>query len=175
MANLDNEFMQTILDAEAWKNLSGSISWTETLLEKCKDKVDWAEISHNTGILWTIPMLDHFKKYINWDFLSQNINEESLSPDMVEAFKNQWNWHELSDNGDLVLTDDLLQKYIDLWDWEKIINRGTYRGDAPFKGRAVEFYNLYKERISATALQDSNLWDEMRYERKKELLNSILK
>ena len=48
---LSNDFMQNIASEEAWKKLSGEFSWSETLLEKCQDKVDWDEISENQNII----------------------------------------------------------------------------------------------------------------------------
>lgn len=175
MLQLDNELMQSILDANAWQNLSSELSWSEALLEKCKDNVDWGEVSQNTSILWTIPMLQHFQKYINWDKLSEYINKDSLTPEMIEAFKDCWNWHELSDNCELNLTDDLLEKYADLWDWERIIDRNPRYSSDPFEVCPMEFYNKYKDHISAALLQGSNLWTYMQKQRQRELLNELLK
>ena len=45
---LSNEFMQKIVNEEAWKELSGDFNWSETLLEKFQDMVDWNEISENS-------------------------------------------------------------------------------------------------------------------------------
>ena len=54
---LSNDFMQEIAKEEAWKELSSDFKWTESLLEKYQDKVDWQEVSENRDILWTIPMI----------------------------------------------------------------------------------------------------------------------
>ena len=43
--------MQRIADEGAWKELSGELSWTETLLEKYQDKIDWQELPGNSNIL----------------------------------------------------------------------------------------------------------------------------
>ena len=174
MLQLDNELMQSILEAKAWQNLSAELSWSEALLEKCKDKVDWNEVSQNTSILWSIPMLRQFQKYINWDKLSEYINKDSLTPETIEAFKDCWNWHELSDNYELILTDDLLEKYADLWDWERIIDRNSHYSSEPFEACPMEFYNKYKDRISATMLQESKLWNYMQKQRQRELLSEML-
>lgn len=174
MLQLDNEFMQSILDVKAWQNLSSELNWSEALLEKCKDKVDWGEVSQNASILWTIPMLQHFQKYINWDKLSEYINKDSLTLETIETFKDCWNWHELSDNRELDLTDNLLEKYADLWDWECIINRNSHFPSEPFETCPMEFYNKYKDHISATLLQGSSLWTHMQKQRQKELLNELL-
>ena len=119
---LSNEFMQNIATEEAWKELSGSFAWSETMLEKYQDKVNWDEICENRNIRWTIPMIQKFQKKINWDKFSEYADENVLTEPIIEAFKERWNWHELSDNSDLPLTYDLLEKYADKWDWERIID-----------------------------------------------------
>ncbi len=62
---LSNEFMQKIVNEEAWKELSGDFNWSETLLEKFQDMVDWNEISENRNIRWTVSMIQKFKNRIN--------------------------------------------------------------------------------------------------------------
>lgn len=54
---INDEFMQQVIIEQAWKSLSEEFGWTESLLEKYADKVDWKEISDNRNIVWTIPML----------------------------------------------------------------------------------------------------------------------
>ena len=47
---LSNDFMQRIADEGAWKEISGDLCWTEQLLEKYQDKIDWNELSENRNI-----------------------------------------------------------------------------------------------------------------------------
>ena len=49
---IDDEFMQQVMTEQAWKNLSEEFTWTEALLEKYADKVDWKEISDNCNMIW---------------------------------------------------------------------------------------------------------------------------
>ena len=37
---LSNDFMQRSLDAEAWKDISRDLNWTDELIEKYQDKID---------------------------------------------------------------------------------------------------------------------------------------
>ena len=60
----ENSFMEKVMEDEAWKDLSGNFPWTEKMLEKYQDKVDWAEVSGNWHIIWTPSMLDKFKRRI---------------------------------------------------------------------------------------------------------------
>ena len=167
---LSNEFMQKIMTEEAWKELSNDFNWSETLLEKYQDKVDWNVISENRYIRWTIPMIQKFKNRINWDKFSEYIDEEVVTEDIIETFKDKWNWHNLSENTDIVLSCDLLDKFADLWDWEEIINR--YSNNV-FDGQGIEFYERYKERIPIAKVQDSRLWNEIVSQQKRQLIAEI--
>lgn len=167
---LSNEFMQKIMNEEAWKELSGDFNWSETLLEKYQDKVNWDEISGNRSIRWTIPMIQKFKNRINWETFSEYIGDESLTESILETFKDKWNWHKLSSNGEVSLSYDLLDKYADLWDWEEVIDR--YYNNF-FEGRAIEFYERYKEHIPVVKVQNSRLWQEIVCQQKRQLIAEI--
>lgn len=167
---LSNDFMQRIADEGAWKELSGELSWTETLLEKYQDKIDWQELPGNSNILWTIPMLQKFKHRINWDKFSRCADEKTLTENCIETFKEKWNWSELSNN--YSITNQLLEKFADKWDWESVIagfNNNLFSSDS-----AIEFYERYKEYIPAAKLQNSRLWNEIVEQRKKQILSEII-
>ena len=88
---LSNEFMQKIMTEEAWKELSEDFNWSEALLEKYQDKVDWNVISENRYIRWTVPMIQKFKNRINWEKFSMYIGEEVVTENIIETFKDNWN------------------------------------------------------------------------------------
>lgn len=152
---LSSDFMQQIANEQAWKELSGDFSWTETLLEKYQDKVDWQEVVENCDIQWTIPMVQKFKNLIDWKRFSSYASENFLTEETLETFKDKWDWKELSSNRSLNLTEELLEKFIDKWDWKEII---SYCHEELFESNPIEFYEKYKEHIPASVLQDSNLW-----------------
>lgn len=166
---LGNDFMQRIADEGAWKELSRELGWTETLLEKYQDKIDWQELSENGNILWTVPMLQKFKHRINWDKLSRYADEKTLTENCIETFKEKWNWSELSENSSI--NNQLLEKFADKWVWEYIVD--SYRSNLFSSDSAIEFYERYKEYIPATKLQGSNLWREIVEQRKKQILSEI--
>lgn len=167
---LSNEFIQKIMNEEAWKELSNDFNWSETLLEKYQDKVDWNEISGNTGIRWTVPMIQKFRHRINWDVFSDTIGEESLPENILETFKDKWNWHKLSSNVEVFLSYDLLDKFADLWDWEEIIDR--YCNNF-FEGQGIKFYERYKDYIPIAKVQNSRLWYEIVSQQKRQLIAEI--
>ena len=167
---LSNEFMQNIATEEAWKELSSDFSWSEATLEKYQDKVDWDEISENRNIRWTIPMIQKFQKKINWDKFSEYADDNTLTEPSIEAFKDKWNWHELSNNGNVPMTDELLEKYADRWDWEQIINSYC---QSVYDRRAMEFYEKFKDYIPVSKLQNTCLWRSIVEQRAKQLAAEI--
>ena len=176
MATLSDEFMQKMLDEEAWKglaNFDSDIIWSEALLEKYQDKVSWSGISSNRGIRWTIPMIQKFKNRINWDFFSSTITigEELLPENILETFKDKWNWTELSENSAMELTHELLEKYADKWNWETIIDCWECN---IFDEKGIDFYERYKDYIPASKLQQSMLWKEIVKQQKIQLINEII-
>jgi hypothetical protein len=86
---LSNEFMQNMTMEEAWKELSREYHWSESLLEKFQNKVNWDGISENRNICWTIPMIQKFQKMINWDLFSKNVTKDTLTIAVLETFKDK--------------------------------------------------------------------------------------
>ena len=166
---LSNDFMQRIADEGAWKELSGDLCWTEHLLEKYQDKIDWNELSGNSNMLWTIPILQKFKHRINWDKLSRYADEKVLTENCIETFKEKWNWSELSANRSM--NNQLLEKFADKWDWESVID--SYNNNLFSNDLAIEFYERYKEYIPTAKLQGSSLWNNIVEQCKKQILSEI--
>jgi hypothetical protein len=172
---MNDEFMNSVINEEAWKKLSIEFQWTEALLEKYQNKIDWNELSKNTNIRWTVPMIQKFICKINWSIFSKNASENVLIPKIIDMFMDKWDWHELSDNRFLRLTHEFLTKYADNIDWGRIINRDCfYDIYVVFQKSGIEFYERYKEYIPASKLQDSTLWEEMVNQRKNKFEQEII-
>ena len=99
--HLNDGLMAQMIEEEAWKDLSGEYPWSEALLERFKDKVDWEAVSSNRDVAWTVTMIEKFKNRINWYELSRTSIKSLLTPEVVEQFKDRWDWKELSGNSDL--------------------------------------------------------------------------
>ena len=112
-----------ILDEEAWQKLSVEFPWSEQLLEKYQDKVDWKAVSENDNMVWTASMLEKFRHFIDWDVLSRCGHQCILTAEMLERFKEYWNWSELSGNDRFDLDYELIDRFIDRWDWTALIDR----------------------------------------------------
>ena len=156
---INDEFMQQVATEQAWKNLSEDLQWTESLLEKYSDKVDWKEISSNKHITWTIPMLQKFSKKIDWKALSECVDEDWFTEVHMETFKDKWDWAELSGNRNLKLSYELLDKYIDRWNWGAIIE--WRRWDSNNDIFSLDFLKRYQDRIPVDELENSVLWSDI--------------
>ncbi len=162
--NLNDGLMAQMVKEEAWKNLSRELSWSESLLEKYKDKVDWEYISSNSDIEWTVSMLEKFKGRINWQELSSTRQSSLLSPDVVEHFKDRWDWKELSENSELPIAT--IRKMADYIDWRFIID--SYRDDLN-----SDFLKEFEDRIPASALKGTRLWDNIVDEKANKIREEI--
>lgn len=167
----NDEFMRNILVEEAWKDLSLGFAWSEPLFEKYQDRVSWEDISLNPYIRWTIPMVGKFSKRINWKIFSACAVEKVLTPKLVEAFKDKWDWHELSGNPELHLSYEQMEKYADLLDWVELISEEDF--SVP-DGKGIDFYEKFREYIPASKLQGSTLWCEMLEQQRAELVGEII-
>ncbi len=165
--NWDGDFLSQIMDEAAWKDLSGEFPWSEQLLERFQDKVDWDKMSENSTMLWTASMLEKFRNKLDWKALSRSGHRSILTAELFERFKDRWDWSELSRNSDVEMTCDLIDRFIDRWDWRELIDRY----DDKLYDRA--FLERYKEYIPASELQNSRLWREIVEQRKEQIAREI--
>ena len=174
---VNDEFMRQVATEQAWKELAETHAWTEALLEKHSDKLDWKLISINSEIRWTIPMLKKFSDKLDWNELSEKISYTWFTEAHLEAFKDKWDWTRLVIR--YQLSEELIDKYIDYIDWNSLIGVENYRyynglpRDVDYFD-AVSFYERYKERISMSTFQTSELWSKIVNQRSKQLLAEIL-
>ena len=87
MANdkLNKELVSRMMDEAAWKELSKDFSWTERLLEKYMNYVDWKELSGNHDVVWTKSLLENFKHKLDWHKLSSNNSPLLFTEDNIET------------------------------------------------------------------------------------------
>lgn len=164
-------FVLQMIEEEVWKELSENFQWTEVLLEKYQNEVDWELVSNNENIFWTVSMLERFKERINWYILSDSKNETVFTSDNLERYRNYWDWTNLSDCRVLKFSYEIIDKFIDRWDWTKLVNNYHIKECVPF---GEEFFTRYAAYISLSALYDSFLWRSIVEEREKKLISVIL-
>lgn len=173
---INDDFMQQVATEQAWKKLTEDYAWTEALLEKYSDKLDWKSISSNRAIRWTVPMLKKFSSKLDWKELSRMIDNDWFTEAHLEVFKDRWDWTELVHYYNL--SEKQIDKYIDYIDWEELIGVGCGGWNSPLPNDdnfdAIAFYEKYKEHISMSTFHNSDLWDKIVEQRRKQLLAEIL-
>lgn len=158
--NKANDYlMKKMIRNEAMERISSDYPLNDELLKEYHNKLDWDKVSGNSEIKWTSAMIDRWGEYLNWKIFSERANEELLIPELIEKFKDRWDWSELSDNTNLKLTFDLIDKYIDRWNWEKLINRGWYSNISDLY--SIDFFNRYAQYIPMEVFEESYLWDAL--------------
>lgn len=165
---LSDGMMAVMLEEEAWKNISYDFNWTEQLLEKYQDKVDWESVSRSSNVTWTVAMLEKFRKRIDWKELSSTGQKSILCPEVVEKFENCWDWSELSGNGDLPL--ETVEKMADRIVWKELVN--SFRGFDEIRFYE-ELLRKFSDRIPASVLKGSRLWNALVDKKTDEILKEI--
>ncbi len=163
--DFNKDFLNSLIEEGAWKKLSGYFPWTEALLDKFKDNVDWTEVSGNREINWTANMIEKFARLIDWHELSSSSQASLFTAGMLEKYSDRWDWKELSGNNDIQLNDEILIKFADKWDWTELISRRW--NDDFVRGKA--FLEKYIDYIPASELCSSQLWDSILDEKENEL------
>ena len=169
---VNDYLMKKMIQKEAMKKISSDYPLTDELLKEYRSDLDWEEVSENSNIKWTAVMIDRWGEYLNWKTFSERANEELLIPELIERFKDRWDWSELSANSDLKLTYDLIDKYSDRWDWNRLINRGWYNDGCDLY--SIDFLNRYVQYIPMEDFEKSNLWDSIVEEEEKAIKKAIM-
>lgn len=159
--------MAQMMENEAWVHISKKHPFSLDQLEKYADRIDWEELSCNRDVFWTIPMIEKFKSRLNWSKIARNMSEEKLSVEMLEKFKDIWDWDEYSDCGSL--TEEIVGRFADRLNWRKLINNYSLRN-----WDVEAFFRKYEDRIPVSDFKDSMLWDELVEKKEIELRRRML-
>lgn len=116
-----NDFLNSVLETEAWKEVSQSGSLSMTMIEKFADKLDWEEVSGNRNIIWTVEGINKFANKIHWDEFSRSCPENLLSELTLQKFASKWDWKALSNRDDIYNNWRLLEKFADKVNWGEVI------------------------------------------------------
>lgn len=170
-SKLNDEHLLKCATEEAWNILSEEFDWTESLLEKYQENLNWKSISENRHIKWNLTMLDKFKERLHWDILSKEILSEQITPEILEKFKDRWDWYKLSANWHIDLTCETIDKYAECWDWKELIDHRFTSN--PYETDPIGFYEKYKKYIPHYILKDSSLWESIVNVRKEQLISTL--
>ena len=88
------------------------------------------------NINWSVELIEKYKDQWNWFYLSRNTSLP-WSIELIEKYKDQWHWGELSSNTSLPWSIELFEKYKDQWHWRGELSRNT---SLPWSIELIEKY-----------------------------------
>ena len=109
------------LDFQQINKLQSILDFYSTDLEHDDDGSFWPPtngLSNNTSVRWSLELIDQFKDKWNWKHLSRNVSLNWWSETLLKYFEDKWDWIELSDNKNLNLNINLINKFKTKWNWE---------------------------------------------------------
>lgn len=171
-----NYFVKQKLERAAWEMVSLEFPWTEELLEKWQDKVNWKTVSGNPSIKWTPAILDKFKEKIDWSELSALGQKSVVTFENLERFEAYWDWKELSRNFNVDWNIELLERFIDKWNWSNLDDNLAFfmLSERSYNLFNDEFFEKVKKYVPDSDVKESVFWDNLVEKRRRDLLSVIL-
>jgi hypothetical protein len=141
------------------------IRWTEELIEKLSPfwkKAEkksneytvspWKDLCANPSVPWTRKLIEKYQKSfyrsygIHWKELSRNPNLPWQVENLLEIYKNKWNWDLLSVNNGVGFTEEQIEKYKDLLTWDSGSASNQNIASNTNLPWSVEFIKKYKHK-----------------------------
>lgn len=156
--------LKIIYGEELLNNLDeGEICWScvcrqirkvdNDFLVKNNSRIDWCALSENNNCL-TVEIIDLFKDKLIWSILSCNENLP-WSVEFIDQYNDLWNWQYLSTNNGIPWTEEIIDTFIDKWYWKSVMSLSSN----PNLPISVGFINKYKDYIDFYELQSNNQGD----------------
>ena len=164
---LASALLKKQIQKEAWENISRNYPLTENMLMRHSSDLNWEEVSGNSSIHWDVGMLERFHGRIDWKMFSRIADDDILSEEVIEKFKDSWDWSELSGNSSLPLSYELIDKHIDRWNWNQLTNNyhRLCNRHCIHDGRSIllgmDFFERYQQYIPIEDLERSAVWSNM--------------
>lgn len=120
---------------------SSEIPWNDELLDLWVSSdllIDWKEISSE------IEINDDFDTGL---FSEKNFPRRALK--LIDRYKDEWDWKELSGNQYFSWSVELIKKYMDMWDWAKL----SKNGGIP---KSIDFIERFEEQLTWDELSSQN-------------------
>lgn len=150
---MTKEQICALRERAVWKKLSSELSWTEELLTKYADQVDWKELSSNEKVLWTESLLRKFADKLDWEELSTNRSLALQSPDIIRPFALYWHWDDKTKN--TAWTPKFVAEMKDHLDWKELYQSASYE-DQEF------YFKEFFEYVSQLPFNESS-WRRSRF------------
>ena len=124
------------------------------------------KINLNDGLMAI--MLEKFRRKIDWKELRGTCQKSLLCPEVVEKFESCWDWTVLSGNDDLPMAT--VEKMADRIVWKEVVNSYRSSDEYAFYEQLLE---KFSDRIPASILKDSRLWNVLVGKKQDEILQRI--
>lgn len=156
--------LKTVYNDNIFKDLNnGNLCWScicrqikkidKDFLISNNFRINWYSLSENENCL-TEEIIELFKDKLNWGALSSN-EKLPWSIDFINKYNDLWDWKYLSRNNGIPWTEDLIDAFIDKWNWKSSISLSSN----PNLPISVDFINKYKNYIDFDELQRNNEGD----------------
>lgn len=153
-----------------WKKLSSELKWTEELLSKYADQVNWETISANENVLWTESLIRRFADKLDWDSLSSNEALSLKSPEIIRQFVLYWHWSDKTSC--TIWTPDFIEEMKDYLDWEILFRHASYEQQELLLQKYFKYISLIE--MDDSSYYSSSCFDEYVDHNWQERANAIL-
>jgi len=141
------DLIERYIDRIDFSNLSvnSKVDWSEHLFEKYEDRLNWLNISGNNGIRWTLPMMEMCIDYLNlkgYDLLNLEFNSGMMSNlEIVEKYYGMFEPTWIFMNGRLPWhKENLLERWADKLDWDGLSQNQNLLRDTLFFEQNMEHW-----------------------------------
>ena len=160
------ELIEKYKDKWGWRGRVSSKDFE--LVEKYKDKWNWFGLSKTYKKVQEATLIINNVRELGdkWEGLSRNTGLP-WSLDLIERYKDKWDWYELSKNHSIPWSEELIEKFIDKWSYTSLsMNRSV-----PWTDSIVELIDTYLE--NQKQLYIERKWSSYMIERKNKELNEL--
>ena len=96
-----------------------NVLWNEFLFDKYVAKIDWLSFCDNIGFPWSLKFIEKYEMQLIDQWFGEPGEGSRLSSneaipwceDLIEEYKEKWNWRSISENKRIPWSVDLIKKY----------------------------------------------------------------
>ena len=157
---------------EAMERISSNYPLTKEMMKKYQDELNWTLVSRNPNINWTVGMIKAFDHHIDWKVFSKYADGKLLFDEVIEQFKDKWDWNALSSNTNINFTIELLEKYFDRWDLSIVIQWRCW--DRDIDSSSFDLLKRIRDLLPVDYLENTGFWDAVLDKEVDEIIKEML-
>ena len=115
------EEIQTLIEINpkfVLETICGQYAWTIDQLSHFEKYLLWDKISLNQNMIWSERVIDCFSERLDFRLGLPGNDAIVFTPQLIEKYKDKWDWMILTDNPNIPWSIELIEKYKDEWAWE---------------------------------------------------------